>query len=577
MVHPVVEKPIKEPIICRDGTIDYTCSNFVNPLVSFDMVREFYDMQAKSLTTVLNEIYGSISKIQSDIEKFQSDVDRTHESYILLQRTVNSQLDNMSNQIQNIEKQTVLQLNGFSDRLDHAEQMINDMRDLINDRQESFDTTVASLNRKMTNLSDEMDEIQAVVDDLKKQIDSLTSVVEDHSEAIKTLNCHTIPSLSEYVQCVDKKHTTAVAKEQTRAEVAEASLAKKIQETESSIKTTADELTKAINDESLRAQNEELKLLEKIKELQNSSDTGAESLREYIKSVERKADTNTASISAEKERATAAENELKKSILDETTRATTAETLLSNTMDNKYNELFMKHKTDMDSVKDMISTEESNRSAEDAEIRNEITTMSIELNKRIEDMVSGSGSELDNKFSKLIADEQAARIAADQSLSETITTQFAITNESINSIQENLKSEIDRATNMDQQLLEKIDALSGNVENLEELEKEVQNLSDICQMLKRRSDEFDLIIDEKFSQLNSILVNKIEDLDNRHDAEIKRVNQLIKNLDHRISALEGTDTTGEDNCDLTEDNPFTDNIIDEDLDNPFLGPDNDLE
>ena len=562
MLHPVVDKPIIEPTICRDGSVDYTCSNMVNPLVSFDQVREFYDMQAKSLRTTLDEIYNSISKINADIEKFNSDVNRTQESYILLQRTVNSQLDNMSHQIKNAQQQSVLQLTAFSDRLDYFEGQIDAIRNLINENKATSDKFLNTVQSRLNDMNEQMRNMESEMEMIRQDIANAKSDIDVNKECITALREYSLPKIEDMINSVNNCINTALDDEVNRATGAEKELSDRIDSIENETGSTGSELRDMITREILRAKQQEIAIIDSVKKNQTEDDNRYSELTHKINDVNESIASVDEKVAAEKDRATQSEDTIKQLISQETNRAVAAENGIKidlNTVEGRLS-------SDINSAVNEINEER------DARVKdiNKLTTRIDEIDQSIGEIVESSIVIVENQFNERIDSEKNERLAADKKLSDEIAKNLELVSGRIAHIKTDLESEVVRSTTADNNTKASIDDINVNIESLEKrltaVEKIVSSSKSDIDYLKKRSDQFDQLIREKIDQSTAALFARLESLDNRLDAEINHNRSAMRKLDHRISLLEGVPESDCEGCDDEdiENNPFIDSK------NPFI-------
>lgn len=568
MIHPVVEKPIIEPAKCNDGSINYSCSNMVNPLVSFDMVKEQYDMQAKSLRTVIDEIYNSIGSINSSIEKFNSDVNRTNDAFALLQRTVNGQLNNMDHFIKNAQQQTTLQITSFSDRLDYFEKQIDSIRNLIAENKVSTDEFLSIVQKKMNDISAQMTEIDNELNVIKEAIANVKRTVDDNSESIIAIKEFTIPKMEDALNEFNITLTEKITAETDRAVEVEKGITKRLDMIENGSSSSGENLKSMIIEETLRAKQQELAIIKLIESNHTSNSEIHSAIASDLKSLNQLLDKNKESIVAESTRATNAENTLNELISNETARATNVEGSL---------------KSDINKVASAIDS-----------VRNEFRSNINELKTDIKDIESNISSITDNvngiigetkieimeKVNDLIKSEEDKRINSDNLLDENIQ-------KNATAIESKEKESIDRDKELERQLaannveldklINKVDSIMNNMNTFDEkfelLEKQMSDITETIKYLKQRSDSFDDIIKEKINQAANTIISRIESLDNRVDSEVNNVREKMRKIEQRVGNLEHGCDEYKGCGDVVPDNPFISNdnsSCTEDETNPFF-------
>lgn len=527
MVHPVVEKPIIEPTICRDGSVDYTCSNMVNPLVSFDMVKEFYDMNSKNLRTTINEIYNSISKINSSIEEFQSSVDRTQESFILLQRTVNSQLDNISHQVKNFNNQTTSQLDGFSDRLDHFESILDDVKANVIDDKENTDRLLSTINKRM-------DTLNAAMRDIESSFNEINDAVRDQKAALDQ-NTKSVATVSESL----KYTTQRISQEIERAKAAEAKISEDIEHIKSSTVDVTGVASKIVNEETLRAQGVEMSLQDKINDNHKTAMNSIADLNTQI-------DCNTMMISdlngkirEETERARGIEESIDLALDAETSRATQAEKNLKLNADGIYTEMNNKFSSINKRI-DSIDVEGGMEEIRE-DISNAITVSTSSMTKYVDDTIKKFTEDQQAQI-----DECSTKVNQfEKTLMQKLDEFMAKTDQSLKEI----KDSVDEKDMIDQVAVDNLKkAFNEMVDKVTPALRTIDGLSSTVSYLKQRSDEFDNIIDDKINRSISSIINRMENLDNRLDSEINYNRSTMRRLDHRLGVLEGSELE-DDECD----------------------------
>lgn len=541
MTHPVVQKPILEPTICRDGSVDYTTSNLVDPLVSFDQVREFYDEQAKSLRTVLDEVYNSISKINSSIETFQSTVDRNQESFILLQRTVNSQLDNMKHQIDSISNQTNAQLSGFSDRMDHMNSSIDSLHNLIDENKTNTDDLISIIQKQMKQIQKEMDAIKENHKSVLSVAEKAEQTAQCAKESVEMVTECMIPKLEKDILCKESHLNDLISAEVERATKAENGITDQMEDMNSRF-TNADEvMSQNITSETQRAMGEEMKLLNLIKSNGQTSEVDLDTLKEKVDFLEERANENAVAIAAEIDTRAIADDTIRNSISAETTRATNKE--------NELKEEIQSLTGSSTTVTDMIKKETEDRIQDVNSVResykSELKDLEGELDHQITSTETYIRSDLSNAIASGLEKESSERMSSDQTLADAINTLTENTVSNLNTVNQEINRINALIADMDSSLANRITGVENSIQSIVDqlnnttINDQIKHLEEMVDFLKLRSDQFDSLIDEKITRQTAILIDKVETLDNRLDAEMRHSRAAEKRLSERISVLEG--------------------------------------
>lgn len=556
MVHPVVEKPIVEYNICHDGSVDYSTSVLVNPLVSFSRVKEFYDEQAKSLDTVLDELYASISKIQSDIDQFQSYVDQTNNSFTLLQRSVTGQLDQMKKKIESANQGTLTQLDAFSSRLDYLDGNIEQIRELVESSNESNLHAVELAMRKMDGIVEEMKGIRANEKDLYERIKGLSDREGDQDEKLDMIIQIMFPGLKgdlEEKLCAIQSALTEEIKESADRDE---KLQDAVGELGLNINNVNADLTKKISEEVVRAMNAEQllrKLIEDntkaISEIEMDINAGEES-------SDARMDELDEMIRGERDRATRAEDAIRNGLSGEITRATASEDSIRTEMLERFAEITGSSDTDLRKLHEKIDTEIVDRKHSDDELAGRIDRLSDDVFGQIHQVDQDIRSDLGEMIQSGLAEESGLRKSGDESLSQLISEVSESTSGRMDALERMVSQRMD---NLEQTIQELVDAVAKLTEKVEAIDGQYDDdiacLKTQVDFLSKITRGLDDAIEASVKRSTATLVTRVETLDNRLDAEIRHNRGTEDHLQDQIDELKGIDHLMDD----------TDFSIDEDL------------
>lgn len=542
MVHPIVEKPIVEHVICEDGCVDYTRSVLVNPLVSLSMVREFYDMQAKSLDTILDELYASISKIQSDIDQFQSYVDQTNNSFTLLQRNVTDQLDQMKKKIESANQGTLTQLSAFSDRLEYLDGNIDQVRELVESSNESNLHAVEVAMKRMDGIIEEMKGIRADEKDLYERIKGLSDREADQDEKLDMIIQIMFPGLKE--ECNENFCTIQkmILDEIGRSTDVDDQFRINLNALSGSISDQNTELRSKINDEIIRAQSAEDDLRQKILENANAIADVSKDLDVSDDATAKMMDELEKLIQAERDRATKSEDGIRTSLNGETTRAIASEDSIRTEMREKFAEISGSSGTDIRTLNEKIDTEVAARKNGDEELADQLDQLKGDVFQQIHQIDQDIRTDLGKMITEGLNEESSLRMRGDENLTRLINDM----NTSISSRMDALERKVNlRMDNMEQSVQTLIDAVSKLTEKVETISSQyaddIERLKSQVDFLSKITRGLDDAIEASVKRSTATLVIRVEKLDNRLDAEIRHNRGTEDHLQDQIDELKGID------------------------------------
>jgi ribosomal protein S4 len=552
---PVVQKPLQEPVIGRDGQVNYSASNNIDPLVSFDMVKEFYDMQAPSLRETFDRVYNSISTINANIEGFQSQVDQTNNSYTLFQRTVNAQLDNIKHVLETGQNQTVLQLTSFSDRIDYIEKQSDQMRNNILEHKQATDDLFSTLKKSLEAMQRETTQISEQFEEQCQMIRNVESMNISNEERINGILNHIIPNLGKEMEQHDHEIIRMLRAESDRAKNAENELLGQAQKARGDI----DKFVSDLNDEKIRAQQEELKLIDlitssginsaaAIKDLQERAEFNAENIASTVKAIV-----------DETARSTGAEDNLRNMIAAETARATAEENSIKTDVKTITDALSGQLGDANSLLNGLVSKETDERKTADDAIKVEMEDQLNKLHEKIETGIKEASESLTNLLIDEVGSERDTRMAKDAELLLMIQG-LSPTIESIGEIDKRLSSEITRSMNSDEHTTKMFRKLWEDIKSDNEKRdnqyrlyfEKIRELTHIVEELKEYSDNMDERIEDKIKIATATILNRIEALDNRLDAEVIRARRAEMHITHRQDRMEGFPVSEEDDTSLPE-------------------------
>lgn len=544
-MYPIVQKPILEPVIDRTGAINYSAGAHIDPLVSLDMVREVYDMQAKSLRTIIDEIYNSIAGINSGIERFQSDIDRTNSSYTLFQRTVNAQIENIKHTIDNAQNQTTLQLTSFSDRIDYIEKQCDSMRASMLDHKQSIDDVIDTLNRNVNACRREVDKVMEQFADQSKAIQAVEAANISNEERINGILNHLIPNLSKEMEYHNGQIIKMLKDYMEKSGSTDEDFQKQIDTAQESV----DEFLSALNDEKIRAQGVEINLQEQVQGNANRATETAQQITDRLDSHDTDITRTNDRLGRETDRATGVEDSLRNQIMAEAARSTSEESSI---------------KTDLKSITDILhgnvnglsselhkamATEIDDRKEADEALRVDYEDQFEKVHAKIEDVRATLTESIIDGDDR----EKRDRIDKDIALGNRIDDLVKKFGQEIAMVSTTVAGEIERSAALDADFNERLtrahgDQLSTNGQNnakFSEILKEIRELHRRLDKFVETSTQATAAIEEKMKQANAVIITRIENLDNRIDSEINRARKNERHFCRRLDVMEGIPTDDE--------------------------------
>lgn len=409
-----------------------------------------------------------------------------------------------------------------------------EMSEVIDGVSENHIKDIEKLNENVSSLKDKLDTNITIFTDSDNTLTDKINEVERKvdEEVLGRTNAYTElrESLEGIKNDFDSSLNGNVDELNTKLDKLEKTLISKIENEAETRISKDEELQKLIDTNRANVADEISNINKDIESVETSVLTSLDTLDAKIDNVDKKFVDEFVTLSSKIDENASKFNDdifeiniqIKKESSDRIAADTAIEGKLNTTIENVRSTLSEKigeNTTEIDSVKDLLSNETTNRQVEDEEIRETIATLDNNLNNKIESTKCDVESYVDNKVSESYADLDEKIKNEENERKEEDSSIINLVNDKFNEVKTSIEDEVKNREEKDEELFTKINTISSELCDLEAdvrgvittVELNVSNNKKDIEFIQEKIDE----IKTQQKEDNSTLQNGINNIDSR--------------------------------------------------------------